>query len=249
MKLLILSASALLLSACVANRTSIQSSWADDAYHGPPLGRVAVVALFETRADSLAFERSASDYLTTQGVETLPAHEILTAEQTQTLDEAAVRDRLAATDVDGLLIFRLIAVDERREYQVPTPYLLNVPPDVMSGDAQRWYYEPSSSYYWYWRSSADVTGSPGYWIEQSFLVAETALFDNRDDRLLWTAKSATMYDAHFQRTSESIVRTVARELLAMDLIAPIAAFPSSAHRANVDDDSREPSAWTGRGRT
>jgi hypothetical protein len=253
MKLLIFSASALLLSACVANRTTIQASWADDAYSGPPLGRFAVVALFETRADSLAFERNASDYLTTRGVETLPAHEILTAEQTQTLDEAAVRDRLAATDVDGVLTFRLIAVDERREYQVPTPYLLNVPPDVMSGDAQRWYYEPSSSYYssyyWYWRSSADVTGSPGYWIEQSFLVAETALFDNRDDRLLWTAKSATMDDAHFQRTSESIVRTVARELLAMDLIAPIAACQNSANGANVDDDSREPSGWTGRGRT
>ena len=239
MKLLSLSGSALLLSACVANRTTIQSSWADEGYSGPPLDRIAVVALFETRADSLAFERSASEYLTTRGVETLPAHEILTAEQTLALDETAVRDRLAATDVDGVLIFRLIAVDERREYQVPTPYLLNVPPDVMSGDAQRWYHEPSSSYYWYWRSSADVTGSPGYWIEQSFLVAETALFDNRDDRLLWTAKSATMDDAHFQRTSESLVRTVARQLFAMDLIAPIAALPGGA----------ESNVGTGRGRT
>jgi hypothetical protein len=34
-----------LLSACVASRTTIQSSWADDAYFGPPLERVAVVAL------------------------------------------------------------------------------------------------------------------------------------------------------------------------------------------------------------
>ena len=244
MKLLIFAASALLLASCVANRTTIQSSWADDAYSGPPLGRIAVVALFETRADSLVFERNASEYLTAQGVETLPAHEILTAEQTQALDEMEVRDRLAATDVDGVLIFRLIAVDERRDHQVPTPYLLNVPPDVMRGDAQRWYYDPSSSYYWYWRSSADVTSSPGYWIEQSFLVAETALFDNRGDRLLWTAKSETMDDAHFQRTSESSVRTVARQLFAMDLIAPIAALPSG-----TDDDSREPSGWTGRGRT
>ena len=74
-------------------------------------------------------------------------------------------------------------------------------------------------YYWFWRSSADVTGAPGYWIEQSFVVAETALFDNRNDRLLWTAKSETMDDARFQRTSESIVRTVARQLFAKDLIA------------------------------
>jgi hypothetical protein len=69
------------------------------------------------------------------------------------------------------------------------------------------------------RSSADVTGAPGYWIEQSFVVAETALFDNRNDRLLWTAKSETMDDAQFERTSKSIVRTVARELFAGSLLA------------------------------
>jgi hypothetical protein len=218
MKLLIISAS-ILLSACVASRTTIQSSWADIAYSGPPLDRVAVVALFETRADSLAFERSASDYLATHGVETVPAHELLTPAQTQVLDETELRERLTATEVDGVLIFRLIAVDERREYQIPTPYLLNVPPEMMNGDPPSWYHQPSSSYYWYWRSSADVTGSPGYWIEQSFLVAETALFDNRSDRLLWTAKSETMDAAHFERTSESIVRTVARQLFGRDLIA------------------------------
>ena len=231
MKLLILAASAV-LSACVAGRTTIQSSWADEAYSGPPLDRIAVVALFETRSDSLAFERNASVYLASQGIETLPAHELLNAELTQAFDEEAVRNRLAATDVEGVLIFRLIAVDERREYQVPTPYLLNVPADVMGGEPQRWYYEPSSSYYWYWRSSADVTSSPAYWIEQSFLVAETALFDNRNDRLLWTAKSETLEDAHVRRTSESIVRSVARQLFAMDLIARMNAdMPQDAARA------------------
>ncbi len=76
-----------------------------------------------------------------------------------------------------------------------------------------------SNYYWYWRSSADVTAAPEYWIEQRFLVAETALFDNRSDRLLWTAKSETMDDARFERTSDSIVRAVAHALLAENLIA------------------------------
>ena len=92
MKLLIISA-IILLSACVANRTTIQSSWADIAYSGPPLDRLAVVTLFEARAERLAFERSASNYRATHGVETVPAHELLTPEQTQVLDEAEVRKR------------------------------------------------------------------------------------------------------------------------------------------------------------
>jgi hypothetical protein len=231
----------MLLAACAASRTTIQSQWADETYVGPPLDRLAVVALFDTRAESLSFEQAATDYLATRGVEIVPGHSLLTPEDVRTLDEAEVRNRVAATDVDGLLIFRLIAVDERRGYQAPTPYLLHFPPDVAAADLSSWYYTPSptSSFYWFWRSSADVTTAPGYWIEQTFVVAETALFDNRNDRLLWTAKSETMDDQRFQRTSESLVRAIARELFAADLIARMAA----------DGEERRPTELTREGRT
>ncbi len=231
MKLSIVACGLLLLTAC-ASRTTIQSRWRDNAYAGPPLDKLAVVALFSTRAESLSFETSAAEYLATQGVEIVSGHSLLSAGDTQTLDEHDVRSRIADIDVDGLLIFRLIAVDERREYQVPTPYLLNVPPEIVTDDPSSWYYSPNpnSSFYWYWRSSADVTAAPGYWIEQSFVVAETALFDNRNDRLLWTAKSETMDDERFQRTSESIVRAVARELFDAELIARMAAATAQPDR-------------------
>jgi hypothetical protein len=219
MKLSIIGA-VILLSGCAASRTTIQSSWTDAAYSGPPLGRVAVVALFDTRADSLAFERSAADYLAMHGVATVPAHELLNPAATQTLDEAEIRERLAPTNVDGILVFRLLAVDERREYQAPGPYPPNAPVDGVNGNA---YSSPSSP--------SPATGAHGYWIEQDFVVAETALFDNRSDRLLWTAKSETLDDAHSRRTAESIVRTVAHQLFAMDLIARMSADtpPDAAH--------------------
>ena len=207
----------ILLCGCAASRTTIRSSWTDAAYSGPPLGHVAVVALFDTRADSLAFERSATDYLAMHGVATVPAHELLPPTEIETLDETEIRERLAATNVDGILIFRLLAVDERREYQAPSPYPSNAPADSVSGNA----YSGLSS------ASAPAAGSQGYWIEQDFLVAETALFDNRTDRLLWTAKSETLDDSHSRRTAESIVRTVARQLLSMDLIARMDAETSA----------------------
>ena len=223
----------ILLSACVANRTTIQSTWSDRHYTGPPLDRVAVAAMFETRADSLAFERSAVDVLASHGVETMPAHELLTSVGAR-LDESELREQLSTNDVDGVLIFRLIAVDERREYQVSTPYLMNAPPHEQ---AFTWFYHPSSSYYWFPSASADITGatpsSPGYWIEQTFLVAETALFDNRTDRLLWTAKSETIDDPRFERTSESIVRSVARQLFALDLLASPADSAGPARRGEL----------------
>lgn len=247
MKPAIIFAAHVVLSACATSRTTIESEWADDGYSGPPLDRIAVVALFDTRGDSLSFERSAADYLTERGIEVIAGHSLLTAEETQTLDENEVRQRVAATDVDGLLIFRLIAVDERRQYQVPTPYLLNVPPEVLAGDPFAWYYTPHSSYYWFWRSSAEVTAAPGYWIEQSFVVAETALFDNRNDRLLWTAKSETMDGERFQRTSESIVRAVTRQLQAAELIAGKDAATARAAGASRELAKRAEHRKTGQG--
>jgi hypothetical protein len=237
---------AALLSACAANRTTIRSSWTDAEYTGPPLDRIAVVALFDTRADSLAFERNAAEYLESLKIATVPAHELLTPAETLTLDEEQIRERLAPTDVDGILIFRLVAIDERREYQVPAPY----PPNAAesgSGHAFAWYYQAISSDPTVSSPSAVSSGSQGYWIEQDFLVAETALFDNRDNRLLWTAKSETLDDARLRRTSESIVRTVARQLIAMDLVARMAAASPPAPTPDQDERSRGPRS-TGRNR-
>jgi hypothetical protein len=226
-------AAALLLSGCAASRTTIESSWADAEYSGPPLDRIAVVALFDTRADSLAFERNAADFLESLEIATVPAHALLTPAETLTLDEAQIRERLAPTDVDGILIFRLVAIDERREYQVPTP-------PIAGGNVFSWYYDSSSVDPTVSGPAADPTGSRGYWIEQDFLVAETALFDNRSDRLLWTAKSETLDDARLRRTSESIVRAVARRLIAMDLIARMTAASGSARTPDKDEGLLEP---------
>ena len=219
----ILGAFIVLAGCTAASRTTIQSSWTDAAYAGPPLDRVAVVALFDTRADSLAFERSATDYLAMRGAATVPAHELLTPAAIEKLDETEIRERLAATNVDGVLVFRLVDIDQRREYQVSGPYPPSTPLDAVNRNASA---SLSSS-------STPVNGSQGYWIEQDFLVAETALFDNRNDRLLWTAKSETRHDAHSRRTSESIVRSVARQLFAMDLIARTTAdLPPDAPRTH-----------------
>lgn len=227
-----------MLSGCAASRTTIESSWADAQYSGPPLQRIAVVALFDTRADSLAFERNAAEYLESLEIATVAAHELLTPAAAPTLDEAQVRERLAPADVDGILIFRLVAIDERREYLVAAPP--DAPAAPAGSNGFSWYYHSSSVDPTVSGPAADPTPQQGYWIEQDFLVAETALFDNRSDRLLWTAKSETLDDARLQRTSESIVRAVARRLLAMDLIARMTAASGSARTPAKDQGLLEP---------
>jgi hypothetical protein len=211
---IVLAAGMLALAAC-ASQTMIQSSWKDPAYQGAPFEHVAVVALFDTAAESRTFEQHAADALAERGVTVVQGHTIL--EDGKMYEQDELRARLADAGVDAILISRLIAVDERQVYRAPTPYM-HVPSGVLFGDPFYWYYAPGPSYYWYWRSTYDVTHSPGYWEQYSYLGVETSLYDAREDRLVWTAKSSTMDDQMFQNVASSIAATVTRELVAMDIV-------------------------------
>jgi len=177
-----------------ATPTTIESSWVDPTFDRGPFHRVAVVALFDTESESRSIV----------GDEHM-------------LDQPELRAKLADANVEGILIYRLIAVDERQFYRPPTPYL-HVPGDVIRGDPFGWYYHPRSDYYWYWRSSWDVTHSPGYWQPHSFVVVESSFYDADKDQLVWTAKTETMDDTQFDATSESIVDRVTKKLVAIHAV-------------------------------
>jgi len=197
--------------------TTIESSWVDPTFHRGPSQRVAVVALFDTESDSRSFEQEAASALEDHGADAIAADSIVGDEHM--LDQAALRAKLADANVDGILIYRLIAVDERQYYRPPTPFL-HAPRGVIGGDPYYWYYHPRSDYYWYWRSTWDVTHSPGYWEPHSFVVVESSFYDADKDQLVWTAKTETMDDTQFKATTESIVNRVTKKLVALHAVGP-----------------------------
>jgi hypothetical protein len=132
-------------------------------------------------------------------------------------EQDELRDELAKADVDGILIYRLIAVDERNVYRNPTPYL-HVPGALIWGDPYYWYYYPRWDYYWHWRSTWDVTRSPDYWEPRAYVIVESSLYDATMDRLVWTAKSETIDGARFEAVAESIVVKTADRLVDLKFI-------------------------------
>jgi len=201
--------------------TTIESSWVDPTFEGTPFRRVAVVALFDTDAESRSFEQQATRALEAKGAEAVEAYTIVGEERMLEQDE--LRGKLADANVDAILIYRLIAVDERQYYRPPTPYL-RIPGGIGHGDGHGdpfdWYYHPRADYYSYWRSTRDVTHSPGYWEPHSFVVVESSFYDADKDRLVWTAKTETMDDAEFKATTESIVNRVTKKLVALGAVGP-----------------------------
>lgn len=200
-----------------ATSTRIQSSWTDPTFSGTPFDRVAVLALFDSTAESRTFEQTAARALEERGVAATPAFTIV--DDARMYEEAELRDELADANVDGILIYRLIAVDERNIYRDPAPYV-HVPNGLIFGDPYYWYYYPSWSYYWHWRSTFDVTHSPGYWEPLTYVIVESSLYDARKDRLVWTAKTSTIDGAEFESLANSIADEVTEELIAVEAFAP-----------------------------
>src|SRR5690606_4911064 len=138
---------------------------------------------------------------------------------------------LGSANADGLLIFRLIAVDERQVYRPPTEYLPAMPPGIIWGDPFYWYYYPHWHYYWHWRSSWAVTRSRGYWEEYTYVIVESSLYDNDTDRLVWTAKSETMDGTRFDRLAASVADEITDNLVDLGLLE------SSRHALALGDEA------------
>jgi hypothetical protein len=210
---IVTSLAALPLLGCTA--TTIESIWTDPTFARDPFDRIAVVALFDTVAENRTFEENAARELMERGVDAVPSYTIVGDDRMYEQDE--LRAELAEADVDGILIYRLIAVDERNVYRNPTPYL-HLPGNTFWGDPYYWYYYPRWDYYWHWRSTRDVTRSPGYWEPLAYVIVESSLYDAHRDRLVWTAKSETMDGEQFEALAESIAAKVTDELVAMDVL-------------------------------
>jgi hypothetical protein len=204
---------ALALFGCSA--TTIQSTWSDPTFAREPFQRLAVVALFDTVAESRTFEQRAAGELEQRGVDAAASYTLLGDDRMLEQDE--LRQELAAAGVDAILIYRLIAVDERNVYRNPTPYLA-VPPAMVWGDAYYWYYYPRWEYYWHWRSTWDVTRSRDYWEPLAYVIVASSLYDASLDRLVWTAKSETLDGAQFESLADSIAAETSERLAAMNFL-------------------------------
>lgn len=217
-RLILLIPAVLLAAGCAVSQTRIESSWLDPTLEDPGFERIAVLALFDTESESRNFETEAVSQLLDRDVYAIAGHTLLDPNVRYTQEE--MERELLNADVDGLLIYRLIAVDERQVYRRPDPYLPRMPPGIVWSDPFYWYYYPHWNYYWHWRSSWAVTRSRGYWQEYTYVIVESSLYDTDSDRLIWTAKSETMDGAHFDRLAASVADEITDNLVRLDLLEP-----------------------------
>jgi hypothetical protein len=173
-------------------QTTLETNWHIPLSPGDTFSKLAIIALLKTPESSKEFELAVVDDFQRAGVVAIPGFSILKGDADLTQEE--MERRVKASGADGVLFFKMIAVDETQTYVPPTTY---VPPPT---DAIWWkdpvlaYYSPyPHHYYGYWHSSVQVVMTPGYWETESTDRVESTLYRTSDSRLVWTAVSST-YD-------------------------------------------------------
>lgn len=205
-------AAALGVTSC-ATVSQIETSWRVPAYRGEVFSKLAVIAILRHHDESKAFEIAADQTFSRAGLEVVPGFTFLGSDTLLPQDE--LEKRVETTGADGVLIFKLIAVDRSRTYIPPTAFVVDAPPpyDDWWRDRYWGYYTPYPYHYWgYWYPAIQVVGAPGYWTINSTYQIESALYRTSDNKLVWTAMSGTYDPSGEYDLGSSLSKAVVKKL-------------------------------------
>jgi len=180
----------LLLSSCAT--TIVTAVWKDESFTGP-VKKMAVIGIFKTPAIRNSFEDEFSRQLRTHGVEAVPGYTVIPVDDQS--DKDIVASKLRNLGTDYVLVTRLV---DKRTVQTYVPGQAYVVPG---------YYRSWGGYYQY-------AYTPGYMVQDVYAYAETNIYDVKNDKLIWSARSETEISGVNQELIQSFVKIMIDRLSA-----------------------------------
>ncbi len=183
----------LMLAACAS--TTLRSAWYDTTYSGGPFKRILVVGVGGSLSDRRIFEDIFSQKLTAAGVEALPGYRFLP--ETSRSNEPAWNTGVAASGAEGVLVVRLLRVDQK------TRVTTTVVPGPVFGPYAWW--GPG------WYEVPDVQ-------QYETAIVETTLYDARIKRPVWSATTETFNPTSVEKETPGFADLIIGQLAARGLI-------------------------------
>jgi hypothetical protein len=193
---------ALLLVATLTTSTLVADSkivyrWVLTGVPMPQLKKVLVIAVLENYLIRQEFEDEMERLLAKSGVEGIKSHMVLPPRNEVT--EAELRQRIKESTLDGVLVIRPKAVAKETE-------------EVIVGGA----YVPPPGYYsfWpYWHTAySSYHSTSSYTRENTIVRAEFNLYNVKDERLLWSGETDTVYSENFEKLGKDYARMLVKQL-------------------------------------
>lgn len=163
--------SAFLLAACATTpsiRTNVIGTWKADNYD-KKLSDFLVIALADEPSIRSKVESLMAGKLEKAGLRAMASSDIMPADEE--IKRATVEAAMGGKSFDGVLVSRLLGVDQSTTYVPPSPDI------TFENTFQR---------------SAPIITTPGYVEHQSVLFVQIDLYDTASEHLVWSMKTQTL---------------------------------------------------------
>ncbi|MBW1756997.1 MAG: hypothetical protein JRJ80_12615 [Deltaproteobacteria bacterium] len=200
-KLFIFFVAASALAACSKTKTSIPLSWRNPSVEHTVFKKLLVIGIGEDDGGRRLFEDTFAKALAERGTSAQASWGLL-PQTTQLTEE---RGAIEGGNFDGVLITRLLSVDQNQEYVPPSTYTV---PTSYHG----------YGYYGYYGSSYSVVHEPGYFKTNTVFRLETNLYSVANSDLVWSGQSETLNPESLTDVIDSMTAAVAKKLKEEKLI-------------------------------
>ncbi len=163
----------------------------------PKLKKILVIAVLENYLIRQEFEDEMEKLLAKAGVEGVESHMVLPPRNE--MMEGELKQRIKETDLDAVLVVRPKTVRKETE-------------EVITGGI----YVPPPGYYSFWpywnMAYGNFYPTSSYTQENIIVRAEFNLYNSKDERLLWSGETDTIYSKDFGKLAKSYAKMLVNQL-------------------------------------
>ena len=187
---------AVLAGMACATQTTLSNVWRSDSYTSGAMHRILVIGVAQNEARQRSFEDGFAAALALQDVDAVARYKVLPGNER--LSKASIQAAISGQGFQGVLVTRLLGIDEETTYVPPSTY-------VRPGYHGR-------GMYGYYGSSWDVVHDPGYAVTETTVRLETHLYDARKADLVWAAHSDTFNPISVNDIIDSVTKKLTFQL-------------------------------------
>jgi len=204
MPILILS----LLGACKKTPTAIASTWRNPAYTDAGFSKLFVIGVGENDETRRLFENAFAQAITSQGATAQASWSVLP--QSEQLTEPQVRAAIEGGDFDGVLVTRLLSVDEYQVYVPPSTQ--HMPTAPVGATMQQGGTRTPMGYFPAYSGAYAKVHEDGYYETNTTYHLQTDLYSVATGDLVWWGRSGTVNPSGVADGIDSMTQAVAEEL-------------------------------------
>ena len=182
-----------ILGACAT--TEVTAVWRDESYQNKP-HRVLAYAVLKKPINRRIVEDEFVRHFTSLGIDAVPGYAVFPGNEL--VEKEVLEEMLKTRSFDLLLLMQ--PTDTRTE-KVEVPGIVT------------YQAVPCRTWPGYYRMGYTAVYTPGYTVEDRYVMAETNLFDVASDKLIWTASSETRIEGKVQKLIKAYVAAIIDAML------------------------------------